>query len=432
MKGIMIAAPNSNSGKTIISAGLISVLKQNGLDITGFKTGPDQVDRKILEISSGKKAGNLDKFLMGEKGLRYALHILKSDYCVIEGVMGCFDGIASTPKNSSFEIAQDLNINIILAYTPSGEMFTMIPKLKGLLEFSEGRIKALILNKLKPALYPAYKKMVEENLDLTVLGFIPDMQELKFAEGNLGLTVDEHHIKENTLNILNEVFNKNIDIKKTLKLFKTVKTAGIPKLKKTNAKVAIAMDDAVNLYYSENIFLFENYTEVKYFSPLKNTQLPDCDILYFGSGNIKNYVKELSENKNLKKQIKDFSERGGIIIAESESVSYLFETFDGYPMCGVFKGFAESTKALNNFGYKIIEFKKDCALGRKGSVIHAAEYHKSKAVTDIPPVFKVTKPIVNKNFEDGFAYKNSLVFFQNINFISCLENFNFLINLPHL
>ena len=428
MKGLMISAPNSNSGKTVISASLISVLKDSGLDIGGFKTGPDQIDRKILEYASGKSAGNLDRFMMGSAGLKYALGILESDYCIIEGVMGCFDGIASTAQNSSFEIAQDLNINILLAYTPSGEMFTMIPKLKGMLDFSADRIKGIILNKIKPALYPAYKKMIEENLDLPVLGFLPPLSELKIKEAGLGLAIDTRFSEKKIRNFINKTVLENFDIKKIMRLFKKVKTAQPSTVKKADIKTGIAMDKAFSLYYSENIFLFKTYTDAHYFSPLKDKTLSACDILYFGSGNIKEHEEKLSSNKKLKTEIKKFAENGGIIFAEGESVNYLFEYFDDLPMCGVFKGNTHSSPALQNFGYKIMELKEDSVIGKKGDTFYAAEYHKSKAESASSGIFKITKPLSDYTFEDGFAFKNTLAVFQNINFISCLKNFSFLLN----
>ena len=129
MKGIMISAPNSNSGKTIISSALLYSLKKEGFDISAFKTGPDQVDRKILEIISGKRAGNLDPFMMGQNGMEFSLNISNSEYALIEGVMGCFDGMGTTSENSSFDTAEKIGSDIVLVYAPQGEMFTLIPKL---------------------------------------------------------------------------------------------------------------------------------------------------------------------------------------------------------------------------------------------------------------------------------------------------------------
>ena len=419
----MISAPNSNSGKTIISAALLYSLKKRGFDISGFKTGPDQVDRKILEKASGKPAGNIDLFMMGKQGVRTALSFTGSEYAIIEGVMGCFDGIGTSFENSSFSAAEELDINIILVYTPMGEMFTMIPKLKGMLDFASGRICAIILNKINEKMFPLYKNMIEETLGLNVLGFFPNEEKLKIEETGLGLSLNDKLMDLNFLNLLDSTVNTNIDIDNVIQLFKETE---IKQLKKYNSgkkiKTAVALDAAINLYYSENIFLLNTLGNLEYFSPLKDKELPACDFLYLGSGNIKPFTLQLSANKKMCEAVKSFAEKGGYILAEGESASYLFEQFDGADMCGIFKGSVESTKRLHNFGYKFMECTQDLFLGKSGAIIPAAEYHKSKAITDEKPVFKITKPKNTEIFYDGYNYKNTLAIFQNIHFLSCIES----------
>ncbi|UTY34395.1 cobyrinate a,c-diamide synthase [Treponema putidum] len=429
MKGIMISAPNSNSGKTVITAALLYSLKKEGFDIAAFKTGPDQVDRKILEIISGKRAGNLDPFMMGQKGMEFSLNISNSEYALIEGVMGCFDGMGATSENSSFDTAEKIGSDIVLVYSPQGEMFTLIPKLKGMIEFSKNRIKGIILNKLNPKLFPLYKKMIEDNLKLQVLGFFPKVSKFEIKESNLGLDIDDRLKEEHFLDVLYKIVKENIDIKNFLNLFKPLKTGSKVEIKKTKMRTSIAMDEAFNLYYSENLFLLENSTEVSYFSPLKDSKLPDCDFLYFGNGQINKYKEALSQNIKMKTAIKKFAEAGGKILAEGEGLSYLFEQLNGFKMCGIFQGSVESTSTLQNFGYKQLEFMQDCILGKKGTILNAAEYHKSKASTEIPPIFTVKKPYSTLSFKDAYVYKNCLGLFQNINFTYSLENFYNLIKI---
>lgn len=91
-------------------------------------------------------------------------------------------------------------------------------------------------------------------------------------------------------------------------------------------------------------------------------------------------------------------------------------------MCGIFQGSVESTSTLQNFGYKQLEFMQDCILGKKGTILNAAEYHKSKASTEIPPIFTVKKPCSTLSFKDAYIYKNCLGLFQNIHFIYNIEN----------
>ena len=124
-------------------------IKNRGLDVSAFKTGPDFIDTKYLGAASGKRPGNLDIHMMGEEGIHQALSMNKGDYAVIEGAMGYFDGIYNTFENSSYDISRKLDINTILIYTPKGEMFSIIPKIKGMVDFENSKIKGVILNKVK-------------------------------------------------------------------------------------------------------------------------------------------------------------------------------------------------------------------------------------------------------------------------------------------
>ena len=53
--GIIISAPNSGSGKTIISLGILRAIKDSGLKIQAFKNGPDYIDPGFHEIACDRK-----------------------------------------------------------------------------------------------------------------------------------------------------------------------------------------------------------------------------------------------------------------------------------------------------------------------------------------------------------------------------------------
>ena len=262
--------------------------------------------------------------------------------------------------------------------------------------------------------------MIENNLPITVLGFFPERPELCIYNTQLGLNTNETSAYKNFFNSIHEGVTEYIDMEKFISLFREVKTQTLTNLQRTKTKTAIAFDKCIDFYYTENISILEKYSDVKYFSPLEDSELPECDFVYFGSGQVKNFAEKLSNNSSMRESIKRFAEKGGTILAEGESVGYLFETFDSLPMCGIFNGNAESTDKLQSFGYKSLELMQDCFLGKKGSVLHAAEYHTSKAPATKKSLFNVTKYSTKKSYEDGYSYKNTIAFFQNINFVSCI------------
>ena len=64
---IMIAAPSSGSGKTLISCGLLGALKNKGINLKAFKCGPDYIDPMFLKTVAGVPAENIDLYLAGKE-----------------------------------------------------------------------------------------------------------------------------------------------------------------------------------------------------------------------------------------------------------------------------------------------------------------------------------------------------------------------------
>ena len=105
---LIIAATQSGSGKTTITAGLLAALKNRGLNVQAYKVGPDYIDTGWHELASGKISHNLDSWLVGADKLKEIFTETSNgaDLSIIEGVMGLYDGgrggISSTAEISKF------------------------------------------------------------------------------------------------------------------------------------------------------------------------------------------------------------------------------------------------------------------------------------------------------------------------------------------
>ncbi|MBO4568585.1 MAG: cobyrinic acid a,c-diamide synthase, partial [Candidatus Methanomethylophilaceae archaeon] len=135
---VMIAAPSSGSGKTLVTCGILQALVNRKLKTASFKCGPDYIDPMFHSRIIGARSKNLDAFFVDEETLRY-LFSKGADGCeisVIEGVMGFYDGIAvDSSYASSCDVSLKTRTPVVLLVDCRGASLSVIPVVKGFLEF---------------------------------------------------------------------------------------------------------------------------------------------------------------------------------------------------------------------------------------------------------------------------------------------------------
>ena len=110
---ILIAAPSSGSGKTVISCGLMAAFCRQQKNVVSCKCGPDYIDPMFHREVLGIDSQNLDLFFCEKEQLTgiFAEHAKNADLAVVEGVMGYYDGMGlDTAKASSYDVAAALQI----------------------------------------------------------------------------------------------------------------------------------------------------------------------------------------------------------------------------------------------------------------------------------------------------------------------------------
>ncbi|MDO5028556.1 MAG: cobyrinate a,c-diamide synthase [Bacillota bacterium] len=418
MKLIQITAPSSNSGKTITSSIIARALINSGLDLVGFKCGPDFIDSKYLAFASKRDNGNLDLHLMGQAGMKAALALNQAAYGLVEGAMGYFDGIGIGYESSAYDIGRKLDLPAILVYKAQGEMFSIIPKVKGMVDFSQGRIKAIIFSATSKAMFPYLKKMVEDNLDIKVLGYIEKTEDLNFPSRNLGLMAPEE--LEEFDQILDDQATKSletIDYKALVDLMVDLDLdLDQGEVEKSPYTIAIAKDQAFSFHYGENLKLFEKYFTVKYFSPLRDQELPEADLVYIDGGYPELFLDELSSNKAMLESLRAYIEEGGHYLGQGAGLIYLTQALEGRDLVGIFPSKTVMNKRLQNFGYVYLNLEADLLIGKKGARIPAHEFHYSSLTEDLEGHIKVEKASKTKSWSSGYLYKNALGLYQHINF----------------
>lgn len=420
MKGICIAAMNSNSGKTTISLALARLLANKNNKVKYLKSGPDFIDSKLGSFASKGDYGNVDIFM--QKSGATEVGMGHADYCVLEGVMGYLDGIYNTMEASSYANAKALGLKTVLVLTPKGEMFSLIAKLKGFMCYADN-IVGVIFNKTHTKLYSIYKDLVEKELGLEVFGNIEVDEDFVIEDKDLGLELPSD-IKafDEKLDRIAAKLENAIDFEKLLKYFEVAKTGDKIDFPKSKATVAIVYDKAFNFYYKENIDFLEKYFTVKYFSVLDGEEVPEADLLYIGSGNLKDHLDRIEDSKTLD-SIRKYYERGGKVFTEGEATYFLAESFNEHKMLGLIKGKAVSEKRLHNFGYAYLKALKKNFFFDTDKIFHSQEFHKSSLNDNEFNLFKVEKPYRDDTWTSSFANENIVAIEQNISFVQDEEYF---------
>ena len=146
---IMIVGTGSGCGKTTVTMGLLKALKNSGMTVSSFKCGPDYIDPMFHSEIIGAKSRNLDLYLCGGNTVRYLLSrgAEGTDFSVIEGVMGMYDGLGFDGDDfSANHISRETGTPQILVVNVRGKSVSLLAELSGYLNFRENRIKGIVLN----------------------------------------------------------------------------------------------------------------------------------------------------------------------------------------------------------------------------------------------------------------------------------------------
>ena len=177
-RGFLIAAPTSGSGKTTIARGLMALFTRKGYRVQPFKCGPDYIDTKFHAAVCGRSSINLDTFMAAPEHVRELFdHYGKdADVCVVEGMMGLFDGY-DRDRGSSAEIARVLGLPVVLVVDAKSAAYSMAALISGFIHFrADVRISGVIFN---------------DDLGVECYGYMPKRGELEQGSRYLGLDFSE-------------------------------------------------------------------------------------------------------------------------------------------------------------------------------------------------------------------------------------------------
>ena len=269
-KRIMLAAPKSGSGKTMITCGLLQAFLLRGISCRSFKCGPDYIDPMFHKAVLGIDGGNLDTFFLDTESVR-ELFIREShdtEISVIEGVMGYYDGMGGDSTwASSYEVACAVEAPVVLILDCRGASLSLAAVLKGFLEYRKDcRIEGVILNRISSVMAERLTPRIEA-LGIRVYGYLPQCVEADFSSRHLGLKIPgEVEGLMDKLKKLAYKMEETVDIDGLFELSETAPLLTFESERNDKEKltafsekvpVGIAVDEAFCFYYQENRKLLE-------------------------------------------------------------------------------------------------------------------------------------------------------------------------------
>ena len=299
-KALVIAAPSSGCGKTVITLGLLRALRHRGLRVASAKVGPDYIDPRFHEAATGRPCFNLDPWAMDKAQICTLLRSLSgdADIIVIEGVMGLFDG-PDGAAGSTADLASSLGLPVILAVDARHQAQSIAALVHGFSTFRpDVSVAGVLLNRVASDRHAA---ILHGALGHKVLGTLRHDNSLVLPSRHLGLVQAEENqdletfIETAALAVAREtVLDRILEIASQL-VDESVIREALPPL---GQRIAIARDAAFAFAYPHLLHQWHRSgASLSFFSPLANEPAePDADAIFLPGGYPELHAARLSAN----------------------------------------------------------------------------------------------------------------------------------------
>ncbi|MCW8803868.1 MAG: hydrogenobyrinic acid a,c-diamide synthase (glutamine-hydrolyzing) [Ignavibacteriaceae bacterium] len=441
---IVISGLSGDSGKTVVSCGLLACFINRGIQVVGFKKGPDYIDSAWLSFVSGKPARNLDSYLMGFPVVKHSF--LKNAVCsginIIEGNRGLFDGVDASGTHSTAELAKALNAPVIIVQNITKVTRTAAANILGCMKLDPDlNIAGVILNQVAGERHgKVAQDAIEEITGIPVVGMLPKLP-AKFIlpSRHLGLiTPEEFEEKSEIINDLRNIIEDNVDVSKIIELSRNVASLDYDSeeiiksdysTKQIKVKIGYFRDQSFSFYYPENLeLLVEVGAELIPISPASQNELDDLDALYIGGGFPETNLKSLSSNNSMFTSLRKLVEEGLPVYAECGGLMYLAEEIqwkgNTFPLSRILPIKIKLFEKPQGHGYSEVIVDNENSFFDLGVNIKGHEFHYSK-IMEFDPELKSSLSVLRGsgcfNNRDGLTYKNLFASYLHVHALATPE-----------
>ncbi len=392
---IVVGGVNSGVGKSSLTLALVAAYRRRGLKVQTFKVGPDYLDPTHLERASGRPCYNLDGWMAGEEYVRSLFERVTADadLCVVEGVMGLFDGSSAKGiEGSTAQVALWLDAPVLLVVNAHGMARSIAPLVRGFSRFEEGlRIAGVVANMCGSA---GHGRWLSEALEAAgeppLLGAVPRGAFPEISSRHLGLLpAAETGWSGETEDRLAHAAEEHIRLDALLEQVRDGAPAagpsGSPRATGEGIRLGVARDAAFQFYYPDLFDLLRDRgCEIVPFSPVKDPSLPErLDALYLGGGYPENYAKALSRNRSMIAAVREFCASGRPLYAECGGLMYLCSGIElpgaeRHELAGILPVWSRMLEKRKALGYVEATLERDSLFGRRGDSFRGHEFHYSE------------------------------------------------------
>ncbi|QDX81631.1 cobyrinic acid a,c-diamide synthase [Denitratisoma sp. DHT3] len=385
---LLIAAPSSGQGKTLVTGALARHHRRLGRQVRVFKCGPDFLDPQILTVACGAPVYNLDLGMGGEADV--ASHLASAaqdaDLILVEGVMGLFDG-----RPSAADIACRFKIPVLGLIDASAMAQTFGAMAHGLASYRpELPFAGVLANRVGS---PHHAELLRNSLPpgIAWFGALTRDDAVALPERHLGLwQADEIDDLEIRLDLLADQIANTTSADLPPKVeFPSIQGDDIPPLL-AGRTIAIARDAAFSFIYPANLDALRRLgATLCFFSPLAGDPLPSCDALWLPGGYPELHAPALARRHDLWQQLTAHHAEGKPLLAECGGMMSLFESLvdqenNCHPLAGLLPGSCVMGSRLAGLGLQQVNLPEGTLRGHT--------FHYSRCETPLKPYVQAHDP----------------------------------------
>jgi cobyrinic acid a,c-diamide synthase len=320
-RGLLLAAPASGSGKTVLALALLRALKDRGIEIRAAKAGPDFIDPGFHAAACGATSVNLDPWAMKPERLRGLAVRQGASHLLVEAMMGLYDG-AADGTGSAADLATTLGIPVVLVVDAAKQSHSVAALVRGFRDHRPGlRLAGVILNKTGGARHEAMLKTALLQIGVPVLGCVPRLPQLALPERHLGLVLaSEHESMDEFVKDAADSVASCVDFDGLIQAFEPLiqDELAMRRLPPPGQRVAIARDAAFSFSYPHQLEDWRDEgAEISCFSPLADEAPSDvADAVCLPGGYPELHAGRIAAAARFRDGLRKAAARGAFVYGE--------------------------------------------------------------------------------------------------------------------